>query len=64
MSKSLPCDRIFCSLEDHAETSANSERQRKRRRGASGLVLDDLNFNKLRDTLNGNGYLDLVWGFD
>jgi hypothetical protein len=60
MSKSLPCDRIFCSVEDHARALAKSKRQRKRRRGASGLVLDDINFNKIRDTLNGNGYFDLV----
>jgi len=55
VSDSLPCDRFFCCIKDHAKTLAESEGQQKR-----GLAFDDINCDQLRDTLNGDGYFCAV----
>jgi len=60
MSESLPSDCFFCGVQDHAKALADSAGQTERRIGTSWRVLDDINFNKVRNTLNGDGYLGLA----
>ena len=55
VSDSLPRDRFLGCIKDHAKTLAESERQQKR-----DLVFDDIDYNQLRSTLNGNGYFCAV----
>jgi len=55
VSESLPCDRFFCCVKDHAKALAESKRQQER-----DLVFDDINCDQFRDTLNGYGYFCAV----
>ena len=55
VSESMPRDRFFGCIKDHAKTLAESERQEKR-----DLVFDDIDCNQLRNALNGNGYFRAV----